>query len=128
MIGLRPEFEVALVKFEAALAKVGIKVMRTSGYRSFHEQDMLFARGRTTAGLIVTNARGGESWHNFGLAEDYAFVIDGKVTWGGPWDRFGGIAVECGLEWGGNFEGFVDRPHVQMRGGKTLNEMRLKGV
>lgn len=123
MIGLRPEFEAALVKFEAKLAKAGIKVKRTSGYRSFHEQGALFARGRTLSGPIVTNARGGQSWHNWGLACDYAFVVKGKVTWDGPWARFGGIAVECGLEWGGNFEGFIDRPHVQMTGGKKIKEM-----
>jgi len=123
VIGLRPEFEAALVKFEAALSKAGIKVKRTSGYRSWHEQDALYARGRTAPGPIITNARGGQSWHNFGLAADYVFVVKGRVTWDGPWDRFGGIAVECGLEWGGNFEAFKDRPHVQMTGGKSIREM-----
>jgi peptidoglycan LD-endopeptidase CwlK len=45
----------------------------TSGFRSFEEQDRLYAQGRTTAGQIVTNARGGESMHNFGVAFDYCF-------------------------------------------------------
>lgn len=72
----------------------------------------------------MTNARGGYSWHNFGLAADYAFIINGKVTWNGPWDAFGKIARECGLEWGGGWTKFKDRPHVQMTRGKTLAQMR----
>ncbi|MHB1000880.1 MAG: M15 family metallopeptidase [Armatimonadota bacterium] len=55
---------------------------------------------------------------------DYAFTIDGKVTWDGPWDTFGRIAKQCGLEWGGAWKSFKDRPHVQYTGGKTLAQMR----
>ena len=122
--GLVPEFDAKLQLFERKLAANGIKVILTSGYRSIEEQDKLYAMGRTKPGKIVTNARGGYSWHNFGLAADYAFVINGKVTWNGPWDTFGKIARECGLEWGGDWTKFKDRPHVQMTRGKTLAQMR----
>ena len=122
--GLVPEFDAKLLTFERKLAAKGIRVMLTSGYRSSEEQDRLYATGRTKPGKIVTNARGGYSWHNFGLAADYAFVINGKVTWNGPWDTFGKTARECGLEWGGGWTKFKDRPHVQMTGGKTLAQMR----
>ena len=71
-----------------------------------------------------TNARGGYSWRNFGFAADYAFVINGKVTWNGPWDVFGKLAKQCGLEWGGGWKTFKDRPHVQWTGGRTLTHMR----
>lgn len=64
------------------------------------------------------------SWHNFGLAADYAFVVNGKVTWNGPWDVFGRVARLCGLEWGGDWKKMTDKPHVQMTRGKTLAQMR----
>lgn len=122
--GLDPGFAAKLALFERKLAANGIKVMLTSGYRSCQEQDRLYAIGRTKPGKKVTNARGGYSWHNFGLAADYAFIISGKVTWNGPWDVFGRVARSCGLEWGGSWTKFRDRPHVQMTRGKTLAQMR----
>ena len=123
-VGLDPEFDAKLQLFERKLAQNGIKVILTSGYRSCEEQDKLYAAGRTKPGKVVTNARSGYSWHNFGLAGDYAFVINGKVTWNGPWDTFGKIARECGIEWGGGWTKFKDRPHVQWTRGKTLAQMR----
>ena len=110
---------------ESMLAEHGIKVLFTWGYRSIEQQDALYAIGRTKPGSIVTKARGGYSWHNYGLAADYAFVINDKVTWDGPWKTFGKIARQCGLEWGGDWRGtLVDRPHVQVTRGKTLAQMR----
>jgi peptidoglycan L-alanyl-D-glutamate endopeptidase CwlK len=122
--GLNPEFDAKLQLFEKKLAANGIKVILTCGYRSIEEQNGLYAKGRTKPGKKVTNARGGSSWHNYGLAGDYAFVINGKVTWNGPWATFGKIARECGLEWGGDFKTILDRPHVQWTRGKTLAQMR----
>lgn len=123
-IGLDAEFARKLTVFERKLTEAGIKVMLTCGYRSCEEQDRLYAIGRTKPGTRVTNARGGYSWHNFGFAADYAFIINGKVTWNGPWDKFGKIAMQCGLEWGGSWKKFVDRPHVQWTKGRTLAQMR----
>ncbi len=122
--GLDPSFAKKLVVFEQKLAGRGIKVILTWGYRSIEEQNRLYQIGRTKPGNIVTNARGGYSWHNFGLGADYAFIINGKVTWNGPWDTFGRIASACGLEWGGTWKTMKDRPHVQFTGGRTLTQMR----
>lgn len=122
--GLDPQFAIKLNAFEAALSRAGLRVKRTCGYRSITEQNRLYAKGRTTAGPKVTNARGGYSWHNYGLAADYAFVVGGQLTWAGPWKQFGKIARQCGLEWGGDFKSFLDRPHVQWRRGRTLAQMR----
>ncbi|MCE5314048.1 MAG: M15 family metallopeptidase [Armatimonadota bacterium] len=123
-VGLDPEFAAKLALFEKKLLANGIKVILTDGYRSIEQQDALYAKGRTKPGKIVTNARGGFSWHNFGNAADYAFVVNGKVTWDGPWATFGKIARQCGLEWGGTFKSIIDRPHVQWTRGKTLAQMR----
>lgn len=122
--GLDPQFARKLNLFEKKMADRGIKVVLTWGYRSIEQQNALYAKGRTAPGNIVTKARGGYSWHNFGLAADYAFVINGKITWNGPWAVFGKIARECGLEWGGDFKTLVDKPHVQWTQGKTLAQMR----
>ena len=65
--GLDPEFVTRLGRFEARLAAKGIRVVLTWGHRSIAEQNRLYAIGRTTPGKKVTNARGGYSWHNFGL-------------------------------------------------------------
>ena len=122
--GLDPEFRRKLEVFESRLLESGIRVKLVCGYRSIAEQNRLYALGRTKPGRVVTKARGGCSWHNFGLAADYAFVSGGQLTWDGPWKIFGRIARECGLEWGGDWKKFPDRPHVQWRRGKTLAEMR----
>jgi len=122
--GLDPEFRPKLDAFERRLREVGIRVKLVCGCRSIEEQNRLYALGRTKPGRRVTNARGGYSWHNFGLAADYAFVVGGQLTWSGPWNIFGRIARECGLEWGGDWKKFPDKPHVQWRRGRTLREMR----
>ncbi len=46
------------------------------GLRTIAEQDALYAQGRTKPGKIVTNARGGSSYHNYGVAIDFAILID----------------------------------------------------
>ena len=126
--GLDAEFRAKLTEFERRLEAAGIRVKLTCGFRSIEEQNRLYVRGRTAPGRVVTNARGGSSWHNYGLAADYAFVVGGQFTWSGPWRVFGRIARECGLEWGGDWSKFPDRPHIQWRKGRTLTEMRRKQV
>lgn len=57
--------------------------------RTFKEQEELYAQGRTRAGNVVTYARGGQSYHNYGLAVDIVFLIDkdGNGTYETPsWD------------------------------------------
>ena len=46
------------------------KVRITQGLRTIAEQDALYAKGRTTPGKKVTNAKGGQSVHNYGFAVD----------------------------------------------------------
>ena len=60
-----------------AAAAAGIEIKVISGFRSYKEQDALFAQGRTKPGRKVTNCKGGESNHNFGVAFDIG-VFDGK--------------------------------------------------
>ncbi len=110
----------------------GVAIQVTQGLRTWQEQDALYAKGRTIAPIgkqfIVTNAKGGSSFHNFGLAFDIV-VIDaiGKADWDAThpaWTRAAEIGKSVGLEWGGDWKSFKDRPHFQYTGGLGLVECR----
>jgi len=109
-------------------------------YRTFAHQDQLYAQGRTAPGARVTNARGGQSWHNYGLGADVVFsTANGQPSWpeNGNWTRYGEIAESQGLTWGGRWRS-PDRPHVEYHPGfgagdaggfvNTHNRDGLEGV
>lgn len=108
--------------------KEGIYVQISEGHRSYARQNELYAQGRTKPGNIVTNAKGGQSWHNFGIAIDFFLVSDdGKqALWNvnSKWRRAAQIGKQLGFEWGGDWTSFVDYPHLQMTGGLTLAQLR----
>lgn len=109
-------------------AQAGVAVLITQGLRTWQEQDALYAQGRSQPGKIVTHARGGQSWHNFGLAFDIV-VLDsvGKAEWdtGHPgWKEAARIGKSLGLEWGGDWSRFKDLPHFQLVNGLTLAKCR----
>ena len=56
------------------MVQTGIRPLIYCGFRSFEEQLALFAQGRTKPGRIVTKAKPGESYHNYGLAFDWVPV------------------------------------------------------
>lgn len=101
--------------------------------RTFAEQDALFAQGRTKPGSVVTNAKGGLSMHNYGLAIDIVLILDGKTA---SWDVKGDfdgdgksdwmevvtIFKQHGWEWGGDWK-FYDAPHFQKTFGKSVREL-----
>lgn len=110
-------------------AKQGIIIKVTSGTRSFLEQDALFAKGRTTPPIgkkhIVTNAKGGFSNHNFGIAFDVTIFTGSSdpekartpVFESPVYKAIGALGTDLGLEWGGNWKTIVDEPHFQLRPG-----------
>lgn len=113
------------------LAKViGLDLRMTSGYRSFAEQDELYAQGRTKPGNIVTNAKGGESLHNYGVAFD---IVDRKKGYNlsdNQWKALGIFWKRLGGEWGGDWTGigFSDKPHFQYTMGYSLKDFQLGKV
>lgn len=94
------------------LAAFGKDVRVVQGLRTFAEQDALFAKRPK-----VTNARGGQSNHNYGLAVDLCPFSGGIADWNdlATFNLIGREAKKLGLEWGGDWK-FVDKPHVQLKG------------
>ena len=99
---------------KASTAGIIIKII--SGLRTYEEQDALYAQGRTEPGNIVTNAQGGYSNHNFGIAFDIGVFEGNKYLPDSPkYKAVGALGVDLGLEWGGNWKTIVDQPHFQLR-------------
>lgn len=108
------------------------KVRITQGLRTFKEQDDLYAIGRTKPGKKVTNAKGGQSIHNYGLAVDICLIIDGKIaSWDtvkdwdndkvADWYECVKIFAKYGWDWGGNWKTFKDLPHFEKKKITTSN-------
>ena len=131
---VRKQAELLLVNANKRLTKY--KMIITHGYRSIQEQNEIYSQGRTKKGSIVTNAKGGQSMHNYGLAIDFCLVTpDGKnAIWdtytdfdkdGKPdWAEVVEEAMKLGFEWGGDWKGFKDSPHLQMTGELTLKDLQ----
>jgi peptidoglycan L-alanyl-D-glutamate endopeptidase CwlK len=124
---INPQLANRIRAMAADLRAQGINVMVTSGYRSFAEQNALYAQGRTKPGNIVTNARGGQSLHNYGLAVDVVPIgANGQPNWNVPnstWQKIGAAGKRQGMEWGGDWTSFVDRPHFQMTAGRSISSL-----
>lgn len=105
----------------------GIVVRITEGHRSNAEQNALYAQGRTSGGNVVTNARGGQSYHNYGLAFDVVPVeVMHRTNWAPNdpvWQRVEEAGKRYGFDWGGDFRSITDMPHFQVAG-TTTGELR----
>ncbi len=112
--------------FLAETQKQGIRLLVTQGYRSKEEQDYIYAQGRTRKGKIVTNAKGGSSFHNFQVAFDVCGFDGKKVYYNINWKKLGEIAKKIGLEHGDR--GYVDLPHFQYRAGYSLKDFQTSKI
>jgi|TARA_Y100001934_G_scaffold171878_1_gene203863 peptidoglycan L-alanyl-D-glutamate endopeptidase CwlK len=105
--------------------ELGKKLRVVSGLRTWDEQARLYAQGRTLPGKIVTNAKPGQSLHNYGLAIDVVEIKDGKALWNNPdWEKIARLGKSIGFEWGGDWKSFKDKPHFEMRFGKSLAQLQ----
>jgi peptidoglycan L-alanyl-D-glutamate endopeptidase CwlK len=119
---LHPELQLCVNKFLAECKKQGLKVLVTETLRTSEEQEELYAQGRTNPGNIVTNARGYQSPHAWGVAFDFCRNEKGREydNSDGFFEFVGEIAktifdgTEYDLFWGGDFKSFVDKPHIEM--------------
>lgn len=105
----------------------GYNVVITSTYRDEHEQNALYAQGRTTPGSVVTNAKFGDSMHNYKVAIDFAPVdAQGNIPWNDKklFMKIADIGVSCGFESGAYWTSFLDLPHLQYTAGYTLDDFK----
>jgi hypothetical protein len=102
-----------------------LRIPYGTGMRTNAEQDALYAKGRTAPGKPVTQALGGQSYHNHGLAFDVVPLNpDGKTpNWNAPISPYAPIAQALGFEWGGNWKN-EDKPHFQWTYGYTTDQLR----
>lgn len=124
--------------------KVKMMVRIAEAFRTWQEQDAIYAKGRTAPGAIVSYAKGGDSMHNYGLAVDIVFMFDrdNNGTWEeASWDffkdhdgdgevdfnevdfvfkkyGFSGLYKADGKRW--------DFPHFQRTFGLTIAEMKKR--
>ena len=114
--------------FLAGCKAAGIDLLVTCTLRSLEEQATLYAKGRTTPGPIVTNAKPGSSAHNYGLALDVVPMVGGKPDWNfdprnvSPiWAKVGEIGQAAGLEWfGAPGSPFLEAAHFQLHNWREL--------
>lgn len=121
-------------------AKNGLKIKIIEGHRSISRQNELYNRpfdgvdndkdGRVDEGdEKVTNAKGGESTHQYGIAFDFCF--DGSKPYPQDyklWEKVGKLGESIGLEWGGRFKSFPDTPHFEMKLGHKVSDFQSGNV
>lgn len=128
----------------------GVRLRFVYTTRTFEEQNVLYAQGRTklfdSKGNRlgkVTNAKGGQSIHNYSLAWDIVLLLDknndgvfesvawdtvidfdkdGKADWMEAVDYFKSI----GAVWGGDWKSFKDAPHFEITFGHTWRTLKAK--
>lgn len=115
---LHPILQYKIKQLIALCEEHGLKIGIGECVRTVAEQDSLYAQGRTKPGAIVTNCKGStySSPHQWGIAFDF-YRNDGKGAYnisGQFFERVGALAKSIGLEWGGDWKSFVDRPHIQL--------------
>ena len=144
---LHPQVEAMCRTFMAGCAAKGLDVLITCTYRSRAEQDELYAQGRTKPGKIVTNAKGGQSSHNFtmggkpaSLAFDIVPLRHGKPVWGvtgdgmddNPtdddrddlelWQRIREVAETAGLASASRWKTMREWPHFEIQGAAEMRK------
>lgn len=113
---LHPKVQPLARELVRRCAAKGIEIKVTSGTRTYDEQNELYAQGRSKPGRVVTNARGGYSNHNFGIAFDVTIFRGGKPVWESPlYKTIGETGEILGLTWGGRWTSIQDEPHFELK-------------
>ncbi|WP_339314587.1 M15 family metallopeptidase [Paenibacillus sp. FSL M7-0896] len=149
--GLHPAVKAATTALIERSYARGVPIIITQGLRTKAEQNAYYAKGRTqqqldAAGLShvkaqpkedrVTNAIGGTSNHNYGLAIDFALLLpngssvsydmirDGDGDKVKDWDEVVQEAKALGFKWGGDFTSIFDGPHFEMTFGLGIKDLQ----
>lgn len=130
--GLHLRAQEAARRLLALAIEAGFRIRIVSDTRFYAEQDRLHAQGRYgNPGPRVTNARGGQSNHNFAIAWDIGLFDEAGQYLNGDtaaelaeYRRLGELARPLGLEWGGDWKSIPDMPHYQLPTGRSTAETR----
>lgn len=127
---IREELKQYYIECNNKLPK-GVRLRFAYVYRSIAEQNVLYNQRPK-----VTNAKGGQSIHNYGLAMDYVIMLDKDnngtfetIEWDlkSPYHK---VVVDYfqskGYEWGGSWKSFKDYPHFQKAFGHTWQSLKRK--
>ena len=127
---IRKELEALYIECNNLLPK-GVRLRCSSVFRSVTEQNALYNQRPK-----VTNARGFQSIHNYGLAFDYVILLDKdnngtfeSIEWTVS-NKYHKQVIAFfkskGYEWGGDFKSFPDFPHFQKAFGLTWQQLKSR--
>jgi peptidoglycan L-alanyl-D-glutamate endopeptidase CwlK len=128
---LRDELEKDYIQCNNLLPK-GVRLRFAYVYRSVEEQNILFAKRPK-----VTNARGGQSIHNYGLAFDIVILKDkdnngtfetASFEIDEHWKMVVSYFKSKGWTWGGDWKSFKDAPHFEKTFGHTWQTLSKKEI
>jgi peptidoglycan L-alanyl-D-glutamate endopeptidase CwlK len=143
---IREDAALAIEEAEAGLpANMAVRATQTLRTKLYH--DALYAQGRTKPGKIVTKAKWYQTYHFYGLALDYALLVDkngdgrwDELSWSltadkdndnvPEWNEVADVFIQRGFDWGGKWRTFKDWPHVEKLFGyhwSKLYEMHKAG-
>lgn len=125
---IREEVRKLVDVINTTVLKSNVKMIVTQGLRTFDEQNKLFAQRPK-----VTNAKGGQSIHNYGLAFDFCLADGGRTIWDtvkdfdndkvADWMEVVKVFKAAGYTWGGDFRSITDRPHFEKTFGHTWQQL-----
>lgn len=127
----------AAYKEAVRITPVGVHPYITQTMRTFAESDRLYnqpwdGKDNNGNGKIdeksekVTNAKAGQSFHNYGLALDFVNQVNGKTPWivDANWMKVVNVFKKHGFVWGGDFKSIPDAPHFEMTLGYTWRQLK----
>lgn len=125
ILTLHPLIREKVRQFLSLAKENGIDLLITSAFRSFQEQEKIYQQGRTLPGPIVSWAKPGTSYHNYGLAIDVVPIVNNQAIWGSNeiWNSIGRLGKSLGFTWGGDWTKKPDRPHFQMELGYKIADL-----
>lgn len=124
---LHPKVRLDFSNFiEEAENKLNIVLRISQGLRTMDEQQALYNIGRKISGPIVTNAKAGSSYHNYGLAVDLVVLVNDKIDWNYDMGKLLPYSIKQQITWGGSWRKFKDKPHFEKTFGINWRDMLAK--
>lgn len=114
---------------EDAERELKITLRVTQGFRTLKEQEAIYNQGRTPESKakkekIISYAKPGQSYHNYGLAVDLVRMNGNKPDWLYDMELLQPIAARYGIVWGGTFKNVVDAPHFELTLGYSWRQLQ----